>query len=101
LLGLNPSLWEAGAAADFTLTVYGLGFTPNSVVRWNGAERPTTFVSQGELRAAISAADVSLVGTIPVSVYDPSPAPAGTETPPRNFIVLETVFRHHLPMVTR
>jgi hypothetical protein len=70
LLSLSPSMMDVHEAADFTLTASGMSFTEDSVVRWNGADRPTTFVSQGELRAAISAGDVNTVGTIPVSVYD-------------------------------
>ena len=59
LLGIQPSLAAAGEAQDFTLTLIGSGFTANSVVRWNGADRPTVYESSYRLSAAISAADVS------------------------------------------
>jgi hypothetical protein len=56
----------------FTLTVNGSGFTAGSSVRWNGADRPTTFTSATRLRASIPASDLSAVGTAQVTVFDPS-----------------------------
>jgi hypothetical protein len=101
LLGMNPTLWGVDEATDFSLTVRGAGFTSNSVVRWNGAARPTTFVSGSWLTAAISFTDVSAVANIPVTVYDPSPAPTGTETLPLMFHVVESVSRVYLPLVQK
>jgi 6-phosphogluconolactonase (cycloisomerase 2 family) len=69
---LSPSSVIAGAA-DFSLQVDGSGFVPNSVVRWNGADRPTTFASATRLRAAIGAADVAAAGTAQVTVFNPAP----------------------------
>ncbi len=56
-----------------TLTVYGRNFLANSVVRWNGADRVTTFVSSTELRAAIPATDLvtASLGTAKVAVFNP------------------------------
>ncbi len=62
-----PSSVTAGSAG-FTLRVLGSGFRPDSVVRWNGVTRPTTFISTGEVRATISAADIALSGRTPVTV---------------------------------
>ena len=83
------------------LTITGAKFTPNSEVRWNGAARPTTFVSNSQLTAAISATDVSTVGDISVTVYDPEPPPDGTETAPLTFRVVESIFRIYLPVVLK
>ena len=58
---------------DFTLTVNGNGFISASVVRWNGTDRPTTFVSSVRLDAAIPASDIATVGTPTVTVFNPSP----------------------------
>jgi hypothetical protein len=55
------------------LNVDGSGFTPASVVRWNGAVRATTYVSRTRLQAAIPAADVAAPGTALVAVANPSP----------------------------
>jgi len=37
------------AGEALTLTVYGAGFRPGFVIRWNGANRPTTFVNGNTL----------------------------------------------------
>jgi hypothetical protein len=84
------------AAADFTLDVTGTGFTDNSVVRWNGSNRPTGFVDTGRLTAAILAADVSALGEYAVTVRD------GTaETPPLMFRVVAQVFQIFMPFAAR
>lgn len=63
----------------FSLTVNGNGFVPSSVVRWNGAPRPTTFLSATQLTAAISAADLQAVGTASITVVNSAPG-GGTST---------------------
>jgi uncharacterized repeat protein (TIGR01451 family) len=67
-----PNAAVAGDPA-FTLTVNGSGFIPGSVVRWNGADRPTTFVSSSQLTADIPAADIALAGTAEVRVFNLGP----------------------------
>jgi hypothetical protein len=71
-LSLSPSSVAAGAAA-FTVTVSGSGFVSASLVRWNGATRPTTFVSGTQLQASIPASDVAATGTAQVSVSTQAP----------------------------
>ena len=41
------------------LLVDGANFVSNSVVRWNGSDRPTTFVDSSRLTAQISASDIA------------------------------------------
>jgi hypothetical protein len=101
LLSMTPTLRGVDEAADFSLAVSGAGFTSNSVVRWNGAARPTTFVSGSSLTATLSATDVSAVANVPVTVYDPSPVPTGTETQPLIFHVVQSVSRVYLPVVLK
>jgi len=72
VVSVSPSSVTAGAAA-FTVTVNGSGFVNASVVRWNGATRPTTFVSGAQLQASITTADVAAAGTAQVSVASPAP----------------------------
>ena len=70
--GLSPSRVFTGGDG-FSLQVSGLGFAPNSVVRWNGADRPTAFVSSTQLSATIPASDVASEGVAQVSVFTPAP----------------------------
>jgi len=69
----------AGAGA-FTLTVHGAGFTNCSVVRWDGSDRATTWVSAAQLTAAIPAGDVAAPGTHAVTVYTPPPGGGASGT---------------------
>ena len=68
---LSPTSATAGGAA-FTLTVNGTGFVSTSVVKFNGAAKPTTFVGATQLTAAITAADIVTAGTATVTVSNPS-----------------------------
>jgi len=77
----------------------GAGFTANSVVRWDGADRPTIFLSSNRLSAAISAADVSILGNFPVTVYEPDANP--TETLPLTFRVVEYLYTVYLSFLMR
>jgi subtilisin family serine protease len=72
LTSLSPSRTFVGGGS-FTLILTGSSFVPSSIVLWNGASRPTTFVSTTQIRAAIGAADVLSVGTAQVAVRTPSP----------------------------
>ncbi len=72
ITSLNPSSLDAGAAS-FALTVQGSGFTPSSVVSWNGSPRTTQFVSKNQLKATILASDMLVSGTAAVSVFTPTP----------------------------
>ncbi len=69
---LNPSSAIAGGTA-FTLTVTGTNFISGSAVRWNGANRTTTYGSPTQLTAAITAADIATAGTASVTVFNPTP----------------------------
>jgi serine protease len=72
LTGINPTSATAGGPA-LTLTVNGTGFVNSSVVRWNGANRTTTYVSGTQLTAAITPADIAAAGTANVTVFNPAP----------------------------
>lgn len=79
ITGLNPNNTIAGGP-EFTLTVTGVNFASDSEVRWNGAARPTTFVSSTQMTTVISAADISAIGTAQVTVFTP-PAGGGESNP--------------------
>ena len=72
LAGLSPSSASQGSVA-FTLTVNGTKFIDGAIVRWNGANRATTFVSATQLTAAILAADVASATTANITVINPAP----------------------------
>ncbi|HEX8190549.1 MAG TPA: IPT/TIG domain-containing protein, partial [Pyrinomonadaceae bacterium] len=69
---VTPAAVDAGGSG-FTLTVDGANFVNGSVVRWNGAGRPTNFVSATRLTADIPAADIAAEGSAQVTVVNPAP----------------------------
>jgi uncharacterized protein (TIGR03437 family) len=73
LASLSPNAAFKGDPA-FLLTVTGTNFVPTSVVRWNGADRVTTFVSATQLQAAILDSDLAAEGMIDVTIFNPTPA---------------------------
>jgi len=73
MTSISPNKMEAGFP-QFTLTVTGSKFVPTSVVRWKGANRPTTYVSATQLKATISKADIAVAGTAQVTVFSPTPS---------------------------
>jgi CSLREA domain-containing protein len=69
-----PSVTGTGAtAASFTLLLVGDNYTTDSQVQWNGSSRPTTYVSNTQLKAIISAVDIATPGKADVTVVNPVP----------------------------
>ena len=58
---------------SFTLVVTGSYFVDNSVIRWNGEDRPTTFINSTSLTTPIDASDIAALGTASVTVFNPAP----------------------------
>ncbi len=81
----NPSIALVGGDA-FSLTVNGTGFVNSSQVRFNGAERVTTFVSTTRLTAQVLSSDVQTAGSFPITISNPSPG-GGTSLEVINFTV--------------
>jgi hypothetical protein len=69
---LNPPKSQI-SHSGLTLTVTGEDFSTVSVVRWNGADRPTSFNSLTQLTVQIAGADLESPGVRQVTVYTPSP----------------------------
>jgi hypothetical protein len=61
------------ASAAFTVTATGTHFVAGSVVRFDGAARPTTFVSSTQVTAAIPASDVASPESHSITVFTPAP----------------------------
>src|SRR5262245_20369540 len=70
LTSLSPSTATDGSPG-FTLTVTGANFASTSVVRWNGANRSTTYVRSSQLQASVAAADIASAGSAQISVSTP------------------------------
>jgi uncharacterized protein (TIGR03437 family) len=73
-----PSVAAGGNALDVTVT--GSGFVRGVVVRWNGSDRTTTFISDKQLSFRLLPADIAATGTVQVTVFSPSPG-GGTSAP--------------------
>jgi hypothetical protein len=76
LTALLPDNASAGDPG-FTLTVNGSGFGTKAVVNWNGTAQPTTYISGQQLTAAIPGTNLSMPGTIPVTVTNPGTPGSG------------------------
>jgi len=69
LSDIDPDTMVVGTGT-LTLTVTGSGFTPNSVVVFDDADTPTTFVSQTQLTADVPVSDVAAVVDVEVDRGD-------------------------------
>lgn len=74
----------AAGSPGFILTVTGSDFAPTAVVEWNGAIRPTTFVSPTRITASIPAADIAAGGFASVTVAN---APGAAPSNPLSFAI--------------
>jgi hypothetical protein len=57
--------------------VNGSGFVPGSLVRWNGSPRQTSFVTDAQLTAQITASDIASIGTATITVFNSTPGGGG------------------------
>lgn len=72
ITSLSPSEVEAGSP-DMTLTVRGTDFVRSSVVRLDGTQQPTDYVSASELSASLGSADLATARVAQVTVVNPPP----------------------------
>lgn len=68
--GINPTSAPVGGTG-LILTVNGTNFINGSVVRFNGQDRTTTFVSATQLTAELTAADLATASTANITVFNP------------------------------
>ena len=66
-----PHIAGAGPAAN-TISLTGANFTAQSVARWNGDDRPTSFVSSTQLSVQLTPDDLAHAGRGTVVVFNPS-----------------------------
>lgn len=69
---ISPTTVSAGGSG-FALTVSGSNFVAGSVVRLNGENRSTTFVSATQLNASIPASDIAAAGNLSITVFNAAP----------------------------
>lgn len=67
LSSLNPATVVLGSES-FDIHVIGTGFTPDSVIVFNGFDEPTTFVSDTELTTGVNMPLWQAPAVVPVSV---------------------------------
>jgi hypothetical protein len=82
ITSISPAEVQAGSGS-FVLTVTGDGFVNGATVLWNGAARPTTFVSSTQLTATIPAADIATVTdlqTVSIAVQNPAGSVSNVQT---------------------
>ena len=66
----SPSAKTIGNAA-FTLTINGTNFiNGKSIVRFNGENRITTFINSTQMTAQITASDLLVAGTFPITIFN-------------------------------
>jgi uncharacterized protein (TIGR03437 family) len=92
-----PSLVYSGVGG-FTLTLAGSGFIPGCVIRWNGVDLITTFLSALSVSAVIPANLVTGNGNIDVVVF--SPAPGGGISQTFTVRIVSAPATNPLPVVT-
>lgn len=66
----NVLLFVAGSTPS-TILLSGSNFVPESVVRWNGNDRATTFVDPSNLQVTLIATDLEQPGRATVVVFNP------------------------------
>jgi hypothetical protein len=72
LSSISPNSKNVGDPG-FTMTVNGSGFTGTSVVRFNGVDRATVFISSTQLAIGVTASDISFTGSYSITVFNPIP----------------------------
>ncbi len=82
--GLSPEMVPQGAAS-VRIEVTGEKFTPQSVVRFDTSDLPTTYVSESKLSATVKGSLLKNPGTFAVTVVNPGPS--GGVSPPLHLIV--------------
>ncbi|MGJ5819037.1 SBBP repeat-containing protein [Paludibaculum fermentans] len=73
------------------ISVAGTDFVSSSVVRFNGQDRPTTFIGSTLLFASLPASDLLGASTNTVTVY--TPAPGGGESAALTYVVVDALPR--------
>jgi hypothetical protein len=77
ITAIQPDTWAVDTS-PVAVIVRGTGFTPGSVVLWNGQARPTTFISETEIYVLANAADLAAAATHQIGVFNARPGGGAT-----------------------
>ena len=69
LTSLSPNTAVSGDATDITMSCIGSGFTPDSIIVFNGYIEPTTFVSDTEVTTGVKPSLFAVPAVCPVEVH--------------------------------
>ena len=86
LTSIDPDSIEVGSGS-FNLSAFGQDFVEDSVVRFDGVDLVTNFISETELTAEVPASEVTEPGNVDVTVFNPSPGGGGSSA--LAFLVME------------
>jgi hypothetical protein len=84
---LEPGEAFAGSPS-FQILVTGDNFLPESILRWNGSDRQTSYISSTELTAVIPGSDIRNAGTPTITVANVLSGET-SESDPRTFTIQE------------
>lgn len=71
IFSINPNSWNINKGTT-TITITGTNFIPNSFVRFNNIDHPTTYINSGTLQFKLNSSDLS-VGNFPIVVANMGP----------------------------
>jgi hypothetical protein len=69
LTSLSPDTAVAGAPDDIVMSAIGTGFTPDSIIVFNGYPEPTTFVSDTEITTGVKPSIFVVPAVCPVEIH--------------------------------
>jgi hypothetical protein len=98
ITNVDPPWFGLNESAPLLLTISGAGFSPNSVVRWDGGDLATTYVNGLTLRATVPAVLLANSGNFAIIVYDPD---RDLSSAAITFAVVPFVGKSYLPLLHR
>ncbi len=88
---VSPGTASVGGPS-FVITLMGTHFLNTSLVRWNGVNLSTEYISGTELMATVPAENVSVGGNASITVF--TPAPGGGASAPKTFVVSSVTYTY-------
>ncbi|MEW6337014.1 MAG: S-layer homology domain-containing protein, partial [Acidobacteriota bacterium] len=86
ITSLSPAAAQvrpSGGTTQVLVTINGAGFLPSSAATFNGAPKPTTYLTSTQVRATLTYNDLTSANIFPIAVTNPA-APEGEVPAPPN-----------------